>query len=65
MARFWELGLVRRAPDLYALTVEQLLELDGFQQRSAENVIASIARVDASGPSGGCCSASASRTSAP
>ncbi len=44
MERFWELGLVRRAPDLYALTVEQLLELDGFQQRSAENVIASIAR---------------------
>ena len=44
MARFWELGLVRRAPDLYALTAEQLLELDGFQQRSAENVIASIAQ---------------------
>ena len=44
MARFWDLGLVRRAPDLYALTVEQLAELDGFQQRSAENVIASIAR---------------------
>ena len=44
MERFWELELVRRAPDLYALTVEQLLELDGFQQRSAENVIASIAR---------------------
>ena len=43
MARFWELELVRRAPDLYKLTVEQLLELDGFQQRSAENVIASIA----------------------
>ena len=44
MERFWELGLVRRAPDLYRLTAEQLLELDGFQQRSAENVIASIAR---------------------
>jgi DNA ligase (NAD+) len=44
MARFWELGLVRRAPDLYALTVEQLLALDGFQQRSAERVIASIAQ---------------------
>jgi DNA ligase (NAD+) len=43
IARFWELGLVRRAPDLYALTAEQLAELDGFQQRSAENVIASIA----------------------
>jgi DNA ligase (NAD+) len=44
ISRFWELGLVRRAPDLYALTAEQLVELDGFQQRSAENVIASIAR---------------------
>jgi DNA ligase (NAD+) len=44
MWRFWELGIVRRAPDLYALTVDQLLELDGFQQRSAENVIASIAQ---------------------
>jgi DNA ligase (NAD+) len=44
MARFWELELVRRAPDLYKLTVGQLLELDGFQQRSAENVIASIAQ---------------------
>jgi DNA ligase (NAD+) len=44
MARFWELELVRRAPDLYALTTEQLLELDGFQQRSAERVIASIAQ---------------------
>jgi DNA ligase (NAD+) len=43
MARFWELGLVRRAPDLYALTAEQLVELDGFQQRSAERVVASIA----------------------
>ena len=44
MERFWELELVRRAPDLYKLTVEQLVELDGFQERSAENVIASIAR---------------------
>ena len=44
MARFWELGLVRRAPDLYRLTVEQLLELDGFQRRSAERVVASIAQ---------------------
>ena len=26
MARFWELELVRRAPDLYKLTVEQLVE---------------------------------------
>ncbi|MDX6541543.1 MAG: ligase [Gaiellales bacterium] len=44
IARFWELELVRRAPDLYKLTAEQLLALDGFQQRSAERVIASIAQ---------------------
>jgi DNA ligase (NAD+) len=44
MARFWELELVRRPPDLYRLTVEQLLALDGFQQRSAERVVASIAQ---------------------
>jgi DNA ligase (NAD+) len=44
MARFWELELVRRAPDLYRLTAEQLVALDGFQQRSAERVIASIAQ---------------------
>jgi DNA ligase (NAD+) len=42
VARFWELGLVRRASDLYRLTVEDLLPLEGFQQTSAENAIASI-----------------------
>ena len=42
--RLWELGLVRRAPQLYGLTVDQLLPLEGFQQRSAENVVASIER---------------------
>ena len=41
-ARFWELELVRRPPDLYRLTVDDLLPLEGFQQTSAENVIASI-----------------------
>jgi DNA ligase (NAD+) len=41
--RLWELGLVRSLPDLYRLTKEQLLELDGFQERSASNVISSIA----------------------
>ena len=40
--RLWDLGLVRSIPDLYRLTKEQLLELDGFQERSASNVIASI-----------------------
>ena len=40
--RLWNLGLVRSLPDLYRLTKEQLLELDGFQEKSASNVIASI-----------------------
>ena len=40
--RLWELGLVRSLPDLYRLTKEQLLELDGFQEKSASNVIAAI-----------------------
>jgi DNA ligase (NAD+) len=41
--RFWELGLVRSLPDLYRLTKEQLLELDGFGEISATNAINSIA----------------------
>jgi DNA ligase (NAD+) len=41
--RFWELGLVRSLPDLYRLTKEQLLELDGFGEISAANAIKSIA----------------------
>ena len=40
--RLWDLGLVRSLPDLYRLTKEQLLELDGFQEKSATNVINSI-----------------------
>ena len=42
--RLWELGLVRSLPDLYRLTLEQLLDLDGFQEKSATNVITSIAQ---------------------
>ena len=42
VSRFWELGLVRRASDLYRLTAAELLELEGFQQRSAENLVAAI-----------------------
>jgi DNA ligase (NAD+) len=40
--RLWDLGLVRSLPDLYGLTKEQLLELDGFQEKSATNVIDAI-----------------------
>jgi DNA ligase (NAD+) len=35
-------ALVADVGDLYALTVAQLLELEGFQQRSAENLVAAI-----------------------
>ena len=40
--RLWELGLVRSLPDLYRLTKEQLLSLDGFAEISATNAIAAI-----------------------
>jgi DNA ligase (NAD+) len=40
--RLWELGLVRSLPELYRLTKEQLLELDGFGEISATNAINSI-----------------------
>jgi len=40
--RLWELGLVRSLPELYRLTKEQLLELDGFAEISASNVVNAI-----------------------
>ncbi len=40
--RLWELGLVRSIPELYRLTPEQLLELDGFGEISARNAIEAI-----------------------
>jgi DNA ligase (NAD+) len=40
--RFWELGIVRSLPDLYRLSKEQLVELDGYAEISASNAIASI-----------------------
>src|SRR5207244_8135026 len=40
--RLWDLGLVRSLPDLYRLTQEQLMELDGYGEISASNAIASI-----------------------
>ena len=40
--RLWELELVRSVPQLYRLTKEQLLELDGFQEKSATNTIDAI-----------------------
>ncbi|HEU5277302.1 MAG TPA: NAD-dependent DNA ligase LigA [Gaiellaceae bacterium] len=40
--RLWELGLVRSLPDLYRLTKEQLMEVEGYGEISATNAIASI-----------------------
>ncbi len=40
--RLWSLGIVRSLPELYRLSREQLLELDGFQERSASKVIDAI-----------------------
>jgi DNA ligase (NAD+) len=40
--RLWDLGLVRSLPDLYRLTKEQLLELEGYAEISATNAIESI-----------------------
>jgi DNA ligase (NAD+) len=42
--RFYNEGLVRALPDVYGLTVEQLEQLEGFQRRSAENLVAAIER---------------------
>jgi DNA ligase (NAD+) len=42
MRRLWELGLVRSLPDLYRLTKEELLELDGFAEISASKAIDAI-----------------------
>jgi DNA ligase (NAD+) len=41
--RLWDLGLVRSIPELYRLTAEQLLELEGFGEISAKNAIDAIA----------------------
>src|SRR5205085_1937078 len=40
----WDKGLVRSLPDLYRLTKEQLLELDGFAEISATRAIEEIER---------------------
>jgi DNA ligase (NAD+) len=40
--RLWDLGLVRTLPDLYRLTKEQLMELEGYAEISANNAIESI-----------------------
>jgi DNA ligase (NAD+) len=41
--RLWQQGLVTSIPSLYRLTKEQLLELDGFGEISAQNAVDAIA----------------------
>jgi DNA ligase (NAD+) len=40
--RLWNLELLRSVPDLYRLTKEQLLELEGYGEISAGNAVAAI-----------------------
>src|SRR5216117_1668838 len=40
--RLWDLGLVRSVPELYRLTKEQLMELEGYGEISATTAIESI-----------------------
>ena len=42
--RLWREGIVTSIPGLYRLQKEQLMELDGYGQISASNVVASIAQ---------------------
>src|SRR5437764_2378912 len=41
--RLWDVGLLRSMPDLYRLTPEQLMELDGYGEISARKAIDAIA----------------------
>lgn len=43
IAQLLDAGLVRDAADLFAITVEQLVTLERFADRSAENLVAAIA----------------------
>ena len=62
--RLWELGLVRSLPELYRLTKEQLLELDGFARDLRDERGRRDRGVEARSRSAACSSASTSRTSA-
>ena len=53
----WDRGLVRSLPELYRLTKEQLLELEGFAEISATAAIESIQAIEAGARSRACCSA--------
>jgi len=40
--RLWDEGLLRSLPDLYRLTAQQLMQLDGYAEISARNAVAAI-----------------------
>ena len=61
--RLWDLGLVRSLPELYRLTKEQLLEVEGYGEISATSAIESI-EASKQVPSTVSSSVSTSRTSA-
>jgi DNA ligase (NAD+) len=42
--KLWDKGLLRSMPDLYRLTAEQLLEIEGYGEISATSAVASIER---------------------
>ena len=42
--KLWDEGLLRSMPDLYRLTPEQLLEIEGYGEISATNAVAAIQR---------------------
>ncbi|WP_411277713.1 NAD-dependent DNA ligase LigA [Gaiella sp.] len=42
--KLWDEGLLRSMPDLYRLTSEQLLEIEGYGEISATNAVAAIER---------------------
>ncbi len=42
--RFFELGLIKDVADIYGLKTEQLVPLEGFREKSAENLVRSIER---------------------
>jgi len=42
--RFFELGLIKDVADIYGLEAEQLIPLEGFGEKSAQNLIRSIER---------------------
>jgi DNA ligase (NAD+) len=41
--RLWDEGLLRSLPELYRLTAEQLMQLDGYAEISANNAVQAIA----------------------